>query len=228
MATQTNNPVAQATAQPPAAVPSKAGEQPPVQPVVQGSGQAQPLVPQQTPDPKAGQGEAAKGGEQPPEEISLKLPEGVKANEKMLEGFKALAKEHGYSAKQAQAAADFYFGVQQQEAKNAEAALKAYVAKCESDLKADAEFGGANYEANMEVAKQALVKFGSPDLAKELVGFGLGSHPGLMKFLLKIGNATREDRTVSSTRIAPATKTEDESLRLRYDKTPQMFPQGQG
>ena len=62
-----------------------------------------------------------------------------------------------------------------------------------SDLKNDAEFGGANFDKNAKTAQKAFEAFGSPELKQLLNESGLGSHPELVKAFHRIGQKISED-----------------------------------
>lgn len=60
------------------------------------------------------------------------------------------------------------------------------------DLKKDPQFGGANFEANVEIANKALSAYGSPELTTMLRESGLGSHPEVVRFFHKVGKELQE------------------------------------
>lgn len=62
--------------------------------------------------------------------------------------------------------------------------------------KADKEFGGAKFNENIAVAKRALQQFGSQELVQMLDNGGMGNHPEVIRFLVKVGNAISEDKFV--------------------------------
>jgi hypothetical protein len=62
--------------------------------------------------------------------------------------------------------------------------------------KADQEIGGDKWHANVEVAQRALNTFGTPELKEALNQYGLGNHPELIRLMVRMGNAMREDTIV--------------------------------
>lgn len=60
------------------------------------------------------------------------------------------------------------------------------------ELKADAEFGGAKFEASVATAQKALGEFGTPELSKMLAESGIGSHPEVVRLFHRIGQQLAE------------------------------------
>ena len=63
-------------------------------------------------------------------------------------------------------------------------------------VKADKELGGANLERNLATAKKAL-DLGGESLGKLLTKTGLGNHPDVIKWAVRVGKALSEDNFVS-------------------------------
>ncbi|HEK0003269.1 TPA: hypothetical protein SMN85_003600 [Pseudomonas aeruginosa] len=68
------------------------------------------------------------------------------------------------------------------------------VSKWESELKQDAAFGGANFEANVGIAQKALADYGTPELTAMLKESGLGSHPEVVRFFHRVGQQLAEGK----------------------------------
>lgn len=193
--------------QPPGQTPAPT---PPAPPPAPGASSAAP-APTPTPIPPLGQTPKA-------EEFAVTLPAGVNVDPKVLDRFKA--KWTGSPPeKRAQATVDFYVELQNEALKANEERVKAYHAENLSKLKADPEFG-KNFDANVEIARRPLVKFGDPEFVKELVDSGMMNHPGFAKFLHKIGKGMQEDSTPTPKPLAEADKDDQARLRVRY---PSMF-----
>lgn len=77
------------------------------------------------------------------------------------------------------------------------------VSKWESELKQDAAFGGANFEANVTVAKQFLADYGTPELSAFLAESGLGSHPEVVRLFHKAGKELGEGKLHRTTTEVP-------------------------
>jgi hypothetical protein len=67
------------------------------------------------------------------------------------------------------------------------------------EAKADPDFGGDKLEENLGIAKKAVTEFGSDGLRDLLESqMGLGNHPEVIRFMVKVGRALSEDRFVGS------------------------------
>ena len=73
-----------------------------------------------------------------------------------------------------------------------------------NDSKADQEFGGESLEANLEIAKTSLNKFGTDALKSLLSESGLGNHPEVIRFMYRAGKAISEDSYVGNSQGANA------------------------
>ena len=71
--------------------------------------------------------------------------------------------------------------------------------KWAKEAREDADFGGDKLEENLGVAKKALDQFGSDGLRDLLESSaGLGNHPEVIRFMVKVGQALSEDRFVGN------------------------------
>ena len=73
-----------------------------------------------------------------------------------------------------------------------------------NDSKSDQEFGGESLEANLEIAKTSLNKFGTDALKSLLSESGLGNHPEVIRFMYRAGKAISEDSYVGNSEGANA------------------------
>jgi len=66
-----------------------------------------------------------------------------------------------------------------------------------AQAKADPDFGGDKLDENLGIAKKAITEFGSDGLRELLDSpLGLGNHPEVIRFMVKVGKAISEDRFV--------------------------------
>lgn len=119
---------------------------------------------------------------------AFKLPDGYVADEPMMTEFSKAAAEIGLSQPGAQKLVDLYAGIQ---AKNTEA-WNTQVKTWGETAKADPEYGGAKYAENLNVARGAIEKFGTPALKEQLDFSGFGNHPEFIRFAYKVGKALSE------------------------------------
>ena len=67
------------------------------------------------------------------------------------------------------------------------------VATWREDAKKDSEFGGDSFDENVKLAQSAVNKFGTPELKQLLEDYGVGNHPEIIRFMVKVGKLTAED-----------------------------------
>lgn len=170
--------------QPPAADPAQTPQQPPAQ------------APAEPPAPVV------------PEAYAFaNLPEGYSISEEQLAAFSPVLKELGLTQEQADklVAFDAQRSLAAQEASQQQAVefRNKQVGEWETALRGDAEFGGANFDANVAVAKQFLTDFGTPELSAFLAESGLGSHPEVIRLFHKAGKELGEGKLHRTTTEVP-------------------------
>lgn len=137
-----------------------------------------------------------------PDTFEFKLPEGLDAKSPALAStlpeLKGLAKELGLTPESAQKLGDKLFASPMfkamQDIEATVAANKAKQLEYVAAVKADAEVGGAKFEASAKLANVALEKLGGPELRAAINQAGLGNHPLMFKALVRAGNLLSEDR----------------------------------
>lgn len=151
-----------------------------------------------TPENKDAQGdnnqeESANQEEQVPYEI--KVPDGVEFDAEHVTAFTEFAKNDlKLPADQAQKLMEWYGKTVQASHKSIESAWRDTNEGWIKSAKEDKEFGGDKFDSNLTIAKQALKKFGSPELIEALNITGFGNHPAALKFFFKVAKATGEDK----------------------------------
>ncbi len=151
--------------------------------------------------PAAQPGEPGKDGAPPtaftPESYNVSLPEGLEANTELLGEFKALAVQHKIPPEAARKILDL-------QVKNVTANMDRFAATVQAwraEIAADPEFGGNNMEMTRNDAHAALEEFDtSKTLIKELTAGGYGSHPGIVRFLARVGRHLRTEGKVYTDR----------------------------
>lgn len=146
-------------------------------------------------EPKATEGDGPKGegenageegeeGAEKPAELKLEVPEGLDVPEDRLERFKAFATEKGLSQEHAQAILDNAL----EESKAEAEALKQQREQWREEFKKDPD-----WQKLAGDAKAAVKRFADEETASLLTETYLGDHPGVLRFLAKVGKATAED-----------------------------------
>lgn len=121
------------------------------------------------------------------------MPEGVTLKGEALDELKAFAKEKGLSQEDAQKLVDMGAKQSQGFATQLAEQAKAQATEWASQTQSDKEIGGDALPENLAAAKQALDRFGSPELKSLLNQSGLGNHPEVVRFMVKAGKAISED-----------------------------------
>lgn len=182
-------PPAGAPPPPPAAAPAPGQPvQPQGAPPPQAAAPSQPVQPAQPTDPPK---EPPKGAA-PQVEVAIKLPAGAEANPNAVkagEHYSAWAKSAGLSQEHAQKAFDYFV----ERSRESEGALQRQIVRDIDTLKADKEFGGANYDKTLAARDSALRHFFGEEVAKLFKDLGIDTNPGVAKGLARIRASISED-----------------------------------
>ena len=143
-----------------------------------------------------GQKQEAKEDAAPESYADFKAPEGVELNSAVVDSFKGIAKKLNLSQEKAQAVIDEITPVMvSQQVEFINKVSGQWLEKA----KKDPEIGGSNYNASIQRAIKVRDRFGKgadgnydADIA-ELFSLPVGSHPGFIKFLARVGAAISED-----------------------------------
>ncbi len=215
----TNEPAAPATPAAEPANPSATTTEPngPKQPAADPAKPIDPAKPPETPaaDPAAakpgepdkptdsskpdGEGKPESGTGAPEKYETFQVAEGVKLDDGQVEAASAVFKDLNLTQEQAQKLVDFQATQMQSQAE----AWSKQVKDWGDEIKADPEVGGEAYDANAGKARSLIKRFGSEELSSYLNETGLGNHPHLFKFVLKLAQGIGEDATPPGTTKAP-------------------------
>lgn len=78
------------------------------------------------------------------------------------------------------------------------------------EARADESFGGESFTENVNIAKQGVDNFASPELVEILNQSGLGNNVEFLKHFKRLGDLVRSDGFVSGINSQPDTRTEGE------------------
>ena len=148
-------------------------------------------------------GEGSKGGEGGAPEFQL--PEGMELDAGMLE--KATGFMEGLSHEQQQGLVSLYAEQMQAFQQEQHDIFDKTVDDWKAQTIADKDIGGDKFEENIAIAREALDKVGTPELATLLTDYGLGNHPEIVRAFVKVGQMLREDNPGATG--APPTKPQD-------------------
>ena len=126
---------------------------------------------------------------------AFELPEGVEADSELLDEFASLARENSLPPATARKILDL-------EVKNIQRQVEAFSRQQNAwrdEIHGDPEFGGARLDSTVASARKALSAY-DPDgtLLPELNRTGYGNHPGIVRFLARVGRTLGEDTAFSS------------------------------
>lgn len=154
----------------------------------------------------------AKSNEVPETYADFTLPDGMEVDKTLLAEFLPVAKELGLTQGQAQKLVDV-------QAKMVAARVDAWnstLQQWQEAAKTDKEYGGDNWAKNVEIAQRALNTFGTPELKTALNKYGLGNHPEMIRLMVRIGNAVKEDGLVQPGNVAKNQAEDAQILRSMY------------
>lgn len=141
--------------------------------------------------------ETAKQGAPADGKYTFTAPEGMTLDAELTVEVSAWAKEHNIPQASAQKIVDMGVKiVQKQQAALTGAIEKANIEWTEKS-RADKEFGGANLDQNLAVAKKAMEAFATSEFKTLLKETGLGNHPEMIRTLYRVGKAISEDKLVT-------------------------------
>jgi len=146
------------------------------------------------------------------------MPEGVELDSALLTEATPLFKELGLNQDQAQKLVDFQAKQAKASSESNVDAFNQLMNDWQEQSKNDKEFGGDKFEENVGIARSAIDKFGTPELKQLLEEHGVGNHPEVIRFMVKVGKLTAED--VPGGTNTPPSKAQDRvSLLYPNDKT---------
>lgn len=135
------------------------------------------------------------------------MPEGVTVDSALLEQATPIFKELGLTQEQAQKLVDIQAEQVQAGSQGQVDAFNQMMTDWQTQSKNDSEFGGDKFEENVGIARAAIDKFGTPELKELLESHGVGNHPEMIRFMIRVGKLTTEDVPGGST--APANAEQD-------------------
>jgi len=139
------------------------------------------------------EGEVSDKSDEPLTVESFTAPEGMELDQGLMNEVLPLFNEAGLSKEQSQKLVDAYAGkiqaVEQARLDTFTQQKKEWV----EQSKTDSEFGGDSFNENIAAAKSAMDKFGTPELTKLMDDFGVGNHPEMIRFMVRVGRQTQED-----------------------------------
>lgn len=149
-----------------------------------------------TPPQGEGNGESTDGNATgaPAAYSDFVLPDGVELDSGLYERATPVFKEMGLTQEQAQKFVSLYADQIQASHESQVESFNQTTQEWLDNAKADKEIGGDKFDENIALAKEALGKFGTPELATLLNDTGVGNHPEIIRILTKVGALLKEDQ----------------------------------
>ena len=152
---------------------------------------------------------------------NLTMPKGVELDQALLDRVAPILKERGLTHSDVQELADAFIDVSDENAAEKQEEMNGHIKEWTKQSKADKEIGGDDFDKNVAIAAKALETHGTKELSKLLYRSGLGSHPEVIRFFVKVGTLTSDDHIPDSSGKSGADPTSLEAMaRLVYPKTP--------
>ena len=196
-------PVPAAPAAAPAAAPVPAAPVPAAGTLLTPNSDAAPAATESTGGEAGGEGEQVN----PDTYADFVMPEGMTVDSELLAAATPIFSELGLTQEQAQKLVDFQAQQVQASSQSQTDAFNQLVDGWQEQSRNDKEFGGDAFEQNVGIAQSAVEKFGTPELKQLLNEHGVGNHPEMIRFMVKVGKLTVED--VPGANNAPVSVTQD-------------------
>lgn len=136
----------------------------------------------------------AEGSDTPPDTYAdFTLPEGMALDEAAMIEANPLFKELGLSQEKAQKVIDLYAKQVQASSQKQVDDFNQLMSDWQTQSKTDKEFGGDKYDENVKIARSAVNKYGTPELKQLLEDHGVGNHPEVIRFMVRVGHTLKED-----------------------------------
>lgn len=127
-----------------------------------------------------------------PEAYQFQAPDGVELDTDLVGEFEAMAREDNLSQERAQRYVDIAAKIVTKQFE----ALQNVHTQWAEESRTDKEFGGDNLDANLAVAKKAMLLFGGDAMRKLLDDTGYGNHPEVIRAWWKVGKAMADDGVI--------------------------------
>jgi hypothetical protein len=178
----------------------------------------------QKPDETKPDSGSAANANEPPADIEVKFPEGYEASPELVSTIKEVAKAKQLTAEEAGKLATSIAASHEKFIQSIMEKDKQTKQGWIEEIKSDKDFGGAKLKESFETASKAMKRYGSAGLNKFFSETGLGSHPELVKFVIRVGRDIKEDTiaTRTASQSSPASP-EEKQVRVHEELYPSMF-----
>jgi hypothetical protein len=130
------------------------------------------------------------------------VPDGVVLDPATMDEANGLFKEMNLSQENAQKLIDFQAKRAADDMKSATETWSKTMEDWATSAKNDKEFGGEKFNANIAIAKEGKDAFGGEGFDNMLEETGVGNHPEMLRFLVKVGAVVKEHDILQGTSSA--------------------------
>lgn len=157
------------------------------------------------PDDDDGSDAGNEGDDVVPETYAdFNLPDGMILDEAALSEIDPIFKDLGLSQDKAQKLIDVYANqIQAGEQKQVDT-FNQLMDDWLGQSKNDGEFGGEKFAENVKIAQSAISRYGTPELKQLMMDHGMGNHPEMIRFMVRVGHTLKEDVPGDSGNNSPA------------------------
>ena len=139
-----------------------------------------------------------------PDKYEFTAPEGVELDKELMSEAEPMFKELGLNNEQAQKIVDLQVKHFQKLNAESEKAFEKTMSDWVSEVKADSEIGGDNFDKSVKLANSAISKLDTSGKFVEMLrNTGLGNHPEMVRVLSKVGQSMQEDQPVRGAASGP-------------------------
>lgn len=121
------------------------------------------------------------------------MPEDMPIDEAALTEAIPLFKELGLTQAQAQQLVDFQAKQVQAGSEKQMNDFNQLMTDWRTQSENDKEIGGDKFDENVKTAQTAISKYGTPELKQLLEEQGVGNHPEVVRFMVRVGKTLKED-----------------------------------
>lgn len=146
------------------------------------------------------------GSDTPPDTYAdFVLPEGMSLDEGALAEAVPMFKELGLTQEQSQKVIDLYAKQVQAGSEKQVDDFNQLMNDWRDKSQNDREFGGDKFNESVKTARAAINEYGTPELKQLLEDHGVGNHPEVVRFMVRVGRTLKEDVPGSSGSAASKT-----------------------
>lgn len=121
------------------------------------------------------------------------MPEGMELDATALAEAAPMFKELGLTQDQSQKVIDLYAKQVQAGSQKQVDDFNQLMSDWRTQAESDSEVGGDKFNENVKIAQSAINKYGTPELKQLLEEQGVGNHPEVIRFMVRVGQTLTED-----------------------------------